>query len=233
MPNPIRYVDDAADAVRRLRQAVAEADVPVVPVPNRWFANPEAHPGPQGLVQRALQTSGQPREHFSSGAFINPRTGEVLDGQSFASGAMLVDPQTGRPAFGVSGALENWEQVPGAMSDANLIRRSLFTPQTADTDIPFLTTVESGGKHFYGLGTRYESPVMLRNTLTGDNPTLRPRARGSVWGSEPMGSIAIRGKTHPVYSELLVAPRGEPGLGELLRYGLLAPLAASTASEDQ
>jgi hypothetical protein len=224
------WLDDAGDAVRRLTQAVSGSEVPVVPVPNRWFSDAAGNPGPQKLVERALQATGHPRDFFHSGAFVDPRTGEVLDGRSFARGAILVNPESGKPAFGVSGAMENWDPVPGAIADSNLIRRSLFRPEDNATDIPFLTAVESGGKHFYGLGARYESPVMLRNTMTGRNPTLRPRARGSVWGSEPIGSIAIRGQSHPVYSELLVAPRGEQGMGELLRYGLLAPLAAGAAA---
>jgi hypothetical protein len=227
MPNPID-----GEAIRRLLQAVQASEVPVVPVPNRWFADPAGNPGPQKLVERALQSTGQPRDHFHSGAFVNPRTGEVMDGRAFAGGALAIDPATGRPSFGVSRPLENWDPVPGAIADSNLIRRSLFSPQDEATDLPFLTALESGGNHFYGLGARYESPLMLRNTMTGRNPTLRPRARGSVWGDEPVGSIAIRGKEHPVYSELLVAPRGEPGMGELLRYGLLAPLAASPYGEE-
>lgn len=219
--------------ISRLSKAVGSAEVPVVPIPNRWFTDPASNPGPQKLVERVLAANSATRDQFHSGAFVDPRTGEIMDGRAFESGAILVDPNTGRPAFGVSGRLGEVPPSLGAVADANLIRRSLFRPSAAETDMPFLTAVESGGNHYYGLGARYESPVLLRNTLTGRNPTLRPRSRGSVWGSDPVGSIEIRGKSHPVYSELLVAPRGQQRSGELLRYGMLAPLAALQDWEQQ
>jgi len=227
MPN---YVDALGDAVRRLSQAVGNADTPVVPAPSRWFIQPNRNPGPQRMIEQVLATTGLPREHFSSGAFIDPRTGEVLDGQSFASGAMFVNPETGRPAFGVSDKMDEYSPAAGAMVDANLIRRLLFKPLQPATDLPFLTAVESGKQHHYAIGARYESPVLLRNTLTGPNPTLRPRSRGSVWGNEQVGEIDIRGKTHPVYSEILIAPRGQPRAGKLLRYVVPGAIAAGGAT---
>lgn len=224
-------LDELGDAVRRLVRAVGDAESPVVPVPNRWFLDPGNNPGPQKIVDRVLEATGLRRENFGSGAFVDPRTGDVLDGSAFSGGAIFVNPDTGRPSFGVTGKMDEWTPAPGAMADSNLIRRSLFSPQDRAADLPFLTAVESGGKHFYALGARYESPLLLRNTMTGKNPTLRPRSTGSVWGDEPVGDIVIRGKTHPVYSEILVAPRGQPRAGELLRYAMPGAIGAGAAAQ--
>lgn len=221
------YLDEAVDAIRRLSQAVSGAETPVVAVPKQWFSDPVRNAGPQKLVQRVLEATGLPRESFHSGAFVDPRSGQVLDGRPFSSGAMFVNPETGRPAFGVSDQMNKWAPVAGATVDANLIRRLLFKPMEQATDLPFLTTLESGGKHHYALGARYESPVLLRNTLTGENPTLRPRSTGSLWGDAQVGEISLRGKAHPVYSEILVAPRGQPRAGTLLRYAAPGPIVAA------
>jgi hypothetical protein len=73
----------------------------VVPAPNRWFSEPEKFPHVQRMIEKVLETSGQPREAFYSGAFIDPRTGEVLDKRVYNNAGVLVDPITNKPLMSV------------------------------------------------------------------------------------------------------------------------------------
>jgi hypothetical protein len=52
---------------------------------------------------------------------------------------------------------------------------------------------------------------MLHNTLTGDNPTLRPQSYGDLFGiGDVVGKVQTTktGPIHDVYEKLLVAPKG-------------------------
>lgn len=224
-----RYLDEL---IRRLG-----ASVPVVPAPNRWWIHPDKNPGPQAIIEKALERNAVSRNSMTSGAFLDPRTGEIIDGQAFASGGVAIDPSTGRPSMGVSGLLgpDAWDGVPAAIGpivNTNLVRRSVgWQPVGEAVDVPFLATAESGPQHFYGLGIDFESPVLLRNTGGTQNPTLRPRSRGSVWGNEQIGEMVLKGKQHPVYDVLRVAPRGHESSGTLLRYGVLAPLLGASEQD--
>lgn len=208
---------------------------PVVPAPNRWWLQPSKNPGPQPMIEKALERGGLNRADMTSGAFLDPRTGEVLDGRVFASGGVAIHPETGRPSMAVMDELapDEWQkltQATGAYADTNLVRRSVgWEPRNDAVDVPFLATVESGPHHFYGMGIDFDSPVLLRNTRGTQNPTLRPRARGSVYGNEQIGGMLLKGREHPVYDVLRIVPRGEPSSGTLLRYSVLAPLMGAAA----
>lgn len=195
---------------------------PVVPAPNRWFANPEKFPQVQGMVNKTLEHSGLPREEFHSGAFIDPRTGEVLDRNIYDELGVVIDPKTGKPMMsaGKQSGLEVLDPKTGSYTKSNLVRKSLFTPTGGDEllkRLPFIATVEKGGTHHYGLGTEYATPAELYNTMKGDNPTLRPRSRGDVFGmGDVVGQATIGGRGIPrdIYESLFVAPKGSdvPGV---------------------
>lgn len=219
--------DLLGDAVRRL----SASGTPVVPVPNRWFSGGE---GPQHLVEKVLAASGMSRGDFPRGAFVDPRSGDVMDFRVYDSAiATGYSPDTGRPAMFVSSGVP--VAADGPLVDTNLVRRSAgWRPVDDAVDVPFLTTAETGGQHHYGLGVSYETPVLLNKTSKTQNPTLRPRARGSVFGQNYLGDIQYGRKTHPVYELLRILPRN-PGLtkgdigsltdsGTLLRYGILGSL---------
>ena len=70
----------------------------IIPMPNRWFLQPDKHPQQQAMVERVLEQTGRPRESFTSGAFIDPRTGQVLDGKIFEDVGVAINPQTNRPS---------------------------------------------------------------------------------------------------------------------------------------
>jgi hypothetical protein len=207
-----------------LRDMIKAQDrTPIVPVPNRWFAQPEKFPHVQGMVNKTLDASQLPREAFHSGAFIDPRTGKILDKNIYNDVGVLIDPETGRPMMsaGRESGIDILDPKTGSYTKSNLVRQSLFKPTGGDpmlADLPFIATIEKGDMgHKYALGTEYATPTEMYNTMTGANPTLRPRSRGDVFGmGDVIGQVQVggRGIPHDVYEKLFVAPKGSdvPGV---------------------
>ena len=193
-----------------------EGRSPIVPAPNRWFLQPDKFPNQQKLIERVLQKTGKSREDFPSGAFIDPRTGEVLDSRIMDDLGVVIDPNTNRPMMSSKGesGIEQLDPKTGAFTKSNLVRKGLFKPEGGDpllNDLSFLATIEKGDVgHKYGLATEYASPTELFNTGTGSNPTLRPRSRGDLFGiGEVVGKASVgRSEPHDVYEKLFVAPKG-------------------------
>jgi hypothetical protein len=193
-----------------------EGRSPIVPVPNRWFLHPDKFPHQQKMVERVLATTGLRREDFPSGAFVDPRTGEVLDSRIMNELGVVIDPKTNRPMMSAKGesGLERIDPKMGAFTKSNLVRKGLFKPEGGDpllNDLNFLATIEKGDVgHKYGLATEYASPAELWNTGTGANPTLRPRSRGDLFGvGDVVGQVRVgRSEPHDVYEKLFVAPKG-------------------------
>ena len=188
----------------------------VLPMPNRWFLQPDKYPKQQPLVERVLQANNMDRTDFFSGANVDPKTAKVLDFNVMDDLGVSVNGP--HPSMsGVPSGMESFLEVPestGPLTRSNLVRRGLFKPVGGDpmlNDLSFLATIErSGAGHQYGLGTEYMSPAELTNTMTGENPTLRPHSRGDLFG---MGDVVGRIQTPQgwptdVYESLLVAPKG-------------------------
>jgi hypothetical protein len=213
-----------SSGLETLRDMIKAQDrTPIVPVPNRWFAQPEKFPHVQGMVNKTLENSQLPREAFHSGAFIDPRTGKVLDRNIYNDVGVLIDPETGRPMMsaGRESGIDILDPKTGSYTKSNLVRQSLFKPTGGDPmlgNMPFIATIEKGDMgHKYGLGTEYATPTEMYNTMTGANPTLRPRSRGDVFGmGDVVGQVQVggRGIPHDVYEKLFVAPKGSdvPGV---------------------
>ena len=193
-----------------------EGRSPIIPAPNRWFLHPDKFPNQQKLIERVLQKTGKSREDFPSGAFIDPRTGDVLDSRIMEDLGVVIDPKTNRPMMSAKGesGIEQLDPKTGAFTKSNLVRKGLFKPEGGDpllNDLSFLATIEKGDVgHKYGLATEYASPTELFNTGTGANPTLRPRSRGDLFGiGEVVGKARVgSGEPHDVYEKLFVAPKG-------------------------
>lgn len=228
-------LDKLKDLMMTLVKAREPERTPIVPAPNRWFLDPEKNPGPQPMLERAVQASGRPREDFTSGAYINPRTGQVMDSTVMENVIVGIDPETGRPVM--SGLLSEGLELPGREGGpqtlSNLVRRNLYEPMQPGSvldNTPFIATIEkSGPGHLYGLSTEYQTPVQLFNNQGATNPTLRPKSRGDIYGvGDVVGQMRIKGrdKQHDVYEKLVVVPKGsafDKGkyLGGALPLGLL------------
>jgi len=225
MPN---YVDLLGDAVRS-----------VIPMRNEWFLKPDKNLHSQPLVEKILEANGLSRRDMHSGAYVDPETLEILDGQIFSRG--FVNSWDGRkPQMLVEDGIPL--AAEGGLLDANLVRRSQWDPVGSPDleDLGFIATIEAqkaGGvpaKHYYARQIEYDTPVLLRNTYTGNNPTMRPRARGSIFAEGDLGQMMMTssGRVHPVYDTLRIVDRnaypaipvGDRNMfGQLLRYSLLAP----------
>ena len=210
-------------SVQEMIQKLQEAGrTPIVPAPNRWFADPVKHPFQQKMIERVLAQTGQGREGFPSGSYINPQTGEPMDFDIMHDLGVAIDPNTGRPMMsGIKSSLTEIDPRHGSITKSNLVRKGLFKHEGGDEllkNLAFLATIEKSGKgHHYGLSTHYKSPAQLVNTMTGQNPTLRPHSRGDIFGvGDEVGRISIQGKHHPVYEKLLVAPAGSNVQGKKL-----------------
>jgi len=213
-----------------------EGRTSIVPVPNRWFLQPDKFPGQQKLVERVLAMSGKERADFPSGAFINPRTGEIMDGRIMDDVGVVIDPKTNRPMMsaGKESGLEVLDPKTGSYTKSNLVRKGLFKPEGGDpmlNDLNFLATIEKGDVgHKYGMATEYATPTELYNTMSGANPTLRPRSRGDLFGmGDVVGRVRVgRSDPHDVYEKLMVAPKGSdvPGVKLSKAHGGLAHMAA-------
>jgi hypothetical protein len=197
----------------------------IVPAPNRWFAKPEEFPHQQPMIERALAATGKSREDFPFGAYIDPRSGQDLTGRMMQDVGVLIDPNTGRPLMsGRPSDVETFDELNkklGSITKSNLVRRNLYEVSGGDPMLDtaqFLATIERG-PHFYGLGTEYASPTQLFQVERGDNPHLRPKSRGDVFGmGEVVGRMQMKGsgKEHDVYEKLFVAPRGSDVPGKKL-----------------
>ena len=210
-------------SIQEMIQKLQEAGrTPIVPAPNRWFADPVKHPFQQKMIERVLAQTGQGREGFPSGSYINPQTGEPMDFDIMHDLGVAIDPNTGRPMMsGIKSDLREINPKYGSVTKSNLVRKGLFRHEGGDEllkNLAFLATIEKSGKgHHYGLSTHYASPAELVNTMTGKNPTLRPHSRGDIFGvGDEVGRISIQGKHHPVYEKLLVAPAGSDVQGKKL-----------------
>ena len=190
----------------------------VLPMPNRWFLSPEKFPHVQPLVEKVLKENNMQRGDFFSGAFVDPKTGKILDFNVMKDVGVVIDPVTNRPKMsGLESGVGSFLDIPetmGPQTKSNLVRKGLFKSVGGDpllNDINFLATVErSGAGHQYGLGTEYATPTEMLNTMTGDNPTLRPHSRGDLFGvGDVVGQIVTpQGKPTDVYESLLIAPKG-------------------------
>ncbi len=209
--------------IQEMLQKLQEAGrTPIVPAPNRWFHDPVKHPYQQKMIERVLAQTGQGREGFPSGSYINPQTGEPMDFDIMHDLGVAIDPVTGRPMMsGIKSNLTSIDPKYGSITKSNLVRKGLFKHEGGDEllkNLAFLATIEKSGKgHHYGLSTHYASPAELVNTMTGQNPTLRPHSRGDIYGvGDEVGRISIQGKHHPVYEKLMVAPAGSDVQGRKL-----------------
>lgn len=211
----------------------------VIPMRNKWFLNPAKHPHNQPLVEKVLEANRLQRQDMRSGAYVDPKTLEILDGQIFSRG--FVNSWDGRkPQMLVEGGTPL--AAEGGLLDANLVRRDQWNPVgSPDLEgLEFIATIEAqkaGGvpaQHYYARQIQYDTPVLLRNTYTGKNPTMRPRARGSIFADGDLGRMLMTssGQVHPVYDTLRVVDRNaydaipvgdRNQFGRLLRYSLLAP----------
>ena len=206
-------IDPTTDIASRLTQPDR---VNLLPMPSRWFLDPKNNPGVQKLVEKVLEVNNMKRSDFYSGAFVNPRTGEVMDKKVMQDVGVLINPVTGRPMMSAEKEVDITigDRNKGSKTKSNLVRKQLYETEGDPIlkDLDFLVAIEQSGMgHKYGLATEYATPAEMFNTMTGDNPTLRPMSRGDVFGiGDIVGRMSMKSSKmpHDVYESLLIAPKG-------------------------
>jgi len=206
-------IDPTTDIASRLTQPDR---INLLPMPSRWFLDPKNNPGVQKLVEKVLDVNNMKRSDFYSGAFVNPRTGEVMDKKVMQDVGVLINPATGRPMMSAEKEVDLTigDRNKGSKTKSNLVRKQLYETEGDPIlkDLDFLVAIEQSGMgHKYGLATEYATPAEMFNTMTGDNPTLRPMSRGDVFGiGDIVGRMSMKSSKmpHDVYESLLIAPKG-------------------------
>jgi len=206
-------IDPTMDIASRLSQPDR---INLLPMPSRWFLDPKNNPNVQKLVEKVLEVNNMKRSDFYSGAFVNPRTGEVMDKKVMQDVGVLINPNTGRPMMSAEKEtdLTIGDRKKGSITKSNLVRKQLYETEGDPIlkDLDFLVALEQSGMgHKYGLATEYATPAEMFNTMTGDNPTLRPKSQGDVFGiGDIVGRMYMKSSKmpHDVYESLLIAPKG-------------------------
>jgi len=206
-------IDPTMDIASRLSQPDR---INLLPMPSRWFLDPKNNPNVQKLVEKVLEVNNMKRSDFYSGAFVNPRTGEVMDKKVMQDVGVLINPNTGRPMMSAEKEtdLTIGDRKKGSITKSNLVRKQLYETEGDPIlkDLDFLVAIEQSGMgHKYGLATEYATPAEMFNTMTGDNPTLRPKSQGDVFGiGDIVGRMSMKSSKmpHDVYESLLIAPKG-------------------------
>ena len=71
-------------------------------------------------------------------------------------------------------------------------------------NIPTLVSVQNKGKHYYTIQADFPQGINLsRYAKSKTEPRLRPTIKGFVNLGNPIGTISVRGKEHPVYDKII------------------------------
>ena len=204
----------AADLAPELR-AMREMPRSVMPAPQRFFDPADKAYKP--FLQDFGATPG--------GRYLQMQKGSSpvdITGQRPASAMIGVTPE-GMPQMRVSDQLVEQTGSQGAQVKTNLFKKKagwnwVNTPEGYDPNpgpqFP-LVSVESRGQHYYTLNTEFPAGVDLkRYEKSATEPRLRPTTTGDVYLGNPVGTIKVRGKEHPVFDKIVVrslAPIGMTG----------------------
>ncbi len=232
-------VDDYGEAVDLQNLAVGLLDSPTVrgsdplsimPAPQRFF-DPESK-AYKPFLQGDFERGGR---YLSMGEGQRDVSGMYPD-----SASISISPD-GKPSFQVSGqSATGLPATKGRQIKSNLFKKSAGwewteVPEGFDPnpDKSFsLVSVEDGSKHYYSLGSTYPEGVNLkRYPMSKDEPRLRPTMKGEVVLGNVVGQIEVRGKTHPVYDNVTVQPKGTSGAGKAVAGVATGILAAGASGE--
>ncbi|RYD64036.1 MAG: hypothetical protein EOP83_10695 [Verrucomicrobiaceae bacterium] len=112
---------------------------------------------------------------------------------------------SGSPRFEVS--LD--QTSPTTRQDGRCVRVNLFKRSAgwswvdSDSSVKTLISVESSGRHHYGLRVNFAKPVTLaRYPEARSEPRLRPSLYGQVRTGTVIGHVSVRGRIHEVFDAI-------------------------------
>lgn len=177
----------------KLDEATPDGEVSILPAPQRWL-DPSHKDHRPGLA-----------DYAKGGRYLAMPNKDDLTGEQVRSA--FIDVASGRPIFKVvrGQALE----TEGPIVRTNLFKKSAGwrwegrEENVAETDT--LVSVETRGKHLYSLRTEFPDGVILaRYPDSKSEPRLRPTSRGVATTGKEIGSIVVRGVSHPVYDKITI-----------------------------
>ena len=151
-------------------------------------------------------------EPAAGGNYINVATKEDATGQTYSSGSISVTNNKRKLTT------SDDQSAPADKAFGNKVKINLFKQKAGwkwvdvengpKTIVSTETRKDGKAKHFYSLKTDSQSPVTLQTYPNQrSEPRLRPTTHGDVNLGKQIGSISVRGKIHPVYDTITVAPR--------------------------
>ena len=165
-------------------------------------------------------------EYQAGGRYINPKTKEDLTGKKVGNANIKIVPsmgvQGGRPmaAFNVSDL--DVDKVGSIGKGKTQVKVNLVKPTTKgnkagwswvnvedeelkdiNTLVSVLKVVDGKSEHFYTLETDFSKGAELKTYPSNPSePRLRPTVVGDIELQEPVGTIKLRDREHPVYRKI-------------------------------
>ena len=216
--NPVEALKTIINDLRKSGVDEASIQAYILPYANR-VAQQQGQDAVSARVVPVPEANVEMQETFGvdtvlpGGNFIdldNTEGNRPLDitGNTYDKGTLEITPD-GKPNFVTS---DN-QTDPADKSSGKVVRVNLAKsktgwkwveePETGSPDT--IVSIETGGKHIYTLGTKFNNPVTLETYPDKPSePRLRPTTRGEVRVGKQVGTINMRGKTHPVYDVVSV-----------------------------
>ena len=131
---------------------------------------------------------------------------DIVTDQVRTKGSVGIDPSTGHPAMYVS--KEKGEppgRAHGTLTQVNAFRKGAWKWGQKDLGYNKVMSVEHGPYHHYTMRVNFNGPVHLKEHHT--EPHLRPTTYGELDFGQPISTIRLRGREHPLYDTIDVNPK--------------------------
>ena len=180
--------------------------------------------------QASLEKRGY--EYKTGGRYINPITKEDLTGKKVGNANIKIVPsmgvQGGRPMANFNVSDLDVDEIGSTGKGKTEIKVNLVKPTTKgnkagwswvnvddeelegiNTLVSVLKHVDGKSEHFYTLETDFSKGAELKTYPNNiSEPRLRPTVVGDMELQEPVGTIKLRGKEHPVYRKITTFSQG-------------------------
>ena len=163
-------------------------------------------------------------DYKPGGEYVNPKTKEILTNKNVGGANIKVRPDMeikgGRPQATMSVTDLDMPTIGSKGTDikVNLVKPTKTGKKAGwnwtsrvdeNMDANTLVSVTNKGKHYYTLETDFSRGANLRTYPNNkDEPRLRPTVSGNLELGNPVGTISLRGKEHPVYDKITTYNEG-------------------------
>jgi Inorganic Pyrophosphatase len=182
-------------------ESAGDIDIPHIDNPVSVF------PKPQRMFPQDAWVAG--------GQYLDAKTGDDLTGHKSQAASIGIN-ESGRPYFTASANPVDETGSPGrgsATAKTNLFKKKAgwqwVKAPKGHENTDTIVSVEHRGQHHYALNAHFPKGVdFARYAEEKSEPRLRPTTKGNVLFGNQVGSIAVRGREHPVYDHVIVKSYG-------------------------